>query len=83
MVSPVLLVGTVFLEPLVGMVSLGFLVETDVLGPLGFLVEEDLLEGPLDQPEYGEYLDHRGRLVEGPCTSGGGRAPVHKSKVPR
>ena len=29
----------------------------------------------------GRYLDNRGRLVEGPCTSGGGRAPVHKSNA--
>ena len=43
MVSLVLLVGTALL---VGMGSLGFLVETDVPVPLGFLVTKDLLEGP-------------------------------------
>ena len=50
------------------------------MASLEFLVEmasEDLL-GPLD---HRGLLDNRGRLVEGPCTSGGGRAPVHKSKA--
>ena len=50
------------------MVSLEFPVE---------MVSED----PLDPVDHWGYLDHRGRLVEGPCTSGGVRAPVHKSKA--
>ena len=50
------------------------------------LVEKVSMDLPdlLDHRGYVDhrvYLNHRDRLVEGPCTSGGGRAPVHKSKA--
>ena len=35
----------------------------------------------LAEMAFKDPLGHRGRQVEGPCTSGGGRAPVHKSKA--
>ena len=50
------------------MVSLEFPVEMASKDPLA----------PLD---HRGCLDNRDRLVEGPCTSGGGRAPVPKLKA--
>ena len=43
---------------------------------------EEMASGdPLAPLDHRGYLDNRGRLMEGPCTSGGGRAPAHKSKA--